>query len=1050
MMIEAKDTDRLEDAVAAFETDWTNDSIDRIADVLKRHSLGDDLAAATELIRVDIERRYGAGNPLDLADYRSAFPRLWRHQEFVSQIHFEDRRSRSVAGMPDDPTRYQEQTDRRIDDDDPSSRQSPGDSAASTTGPSEDLRLNLRRIGYEIEARLGRGAFSEVYLATEKHLAGRFVVLKIVRDERNESQRLATLQHTNIVPIFSVHRFDDCTVLCMPYAGSLTLQKFLSQSDMPEDRNGQSLIATLCNRSDETVQRFDAVGTPSTATITPQQYVNDSFLAPLDWAADPMVADKPIADQSPLIRLQPMGRADLTLWLFSKIVEALVHSHARGILHSDLKPANVLIRNDGEPALLDFNLSQSFQNHGSAIAGGTLPYMSPETYRRMMGCDLAADPRADLWSVGVMMYEFLCGRLPFKPPESAAAIDLEVGVQHRRGPVVWDSSTKVPLGLRCIIEKCLAFDPADRYSDSEQLLTDLRSQAADRPLQFASEPLRGRCHKWFRRHPKAVSGGSVATLAALTALMLVPLAVRWRNQSLALEAKSQLVQFQDLSDRLLARQIVDPQRTDPNYFNDLVRPLTDRGLLVPGGPTRWIQAATTRESQLQRGQVLFRHLGHAAINAVERLDDVHGTGNATEADVVQLQTLVDAFRETIRSTGGDPDESRAYRFLLQDLQRFTERDDVDTNKDSVPPEKLAYVSDDEAYLEAVRDLKDRHYREAIELLTMLADKQAIASSLRWTMLARAQRGQREFKDALLSFTQSIERSPDSPRLWYLRGRCQQSLKRFAKAESDYHRALQLDPAFVSARWSHAQCLMALGQPEEALQTLNTGLQHRPENLSLTILRSQVQRQLGNTDASKADYAKAVEGTPESFAEYLNRAKYRQDDDLEGKLADLLEAKKLRATSPEVHYQLAAVHTKLGDLDAAIASLDEVRRLNPSDERAMVDTGVLLARSQETESALQMMDAALQRPNSGRTLYQAACICSLVGDNTRYQRGVSLLASAIHSGYGVDLLRTDSDLDALRRFPGFAAVGRTAELVRRTRYSNRNQGQDEQDVWDITD
>ena len=100
---------------------------------------------------------------------------------------------------------------------------------------------------------------------------------------------------------------------------------------------------------------------------------------------------------------------------------------------NDLKPSNVLIRNDGEPALLDFNLSQSLDRTRSGYAGGTLPYMSPETYRAMMGQEVQPRATSDLYGLGVMLFEFVTGRQPYPTPKSIAPIDIAPAIKSARG-----------------------------------------------------------------------------------------------------------------------------------------------------------------------------------------------------------------------------------------------------------------------------------------------------------------------------------------------------------------------------------------------------------------------------------------------------------------------------------------------------------------------------------------------------------------------------------------------------------------------------------------
>ena len=101
------------------------------------------------------------------------------------------------------------------------------------------------------------------------------------------------------------------------------------------------------------------------------------------------------------------------VWIASWLAEGLEHAHERGVLHLDLKPANVLMADDGQPMLLDFNLSQPVRGGHAEFVGGTLPYMAPENLAAYRHGVRGGDARGDIYSLGVMLFELLTGQLPF-------------------------------------------------------------------------------------------------------------------------------------------------------------------------------------------------------------------------------------------------------------------------------------------------------------------------------------------------------------------------------------------------------------------------------------------------------------------------------------------------------------------------------------------------------------------------------------------------------------------------------------------------------------
>src|SRR5262249_46640596 len=116
------------------------------------------------------------------------------------------------------------------------------------------------------------------------------------------------------------------------------------------------------------------------------------------------------------------------VWIVARLAEGLDHAHSRGLLHRDLKPANILLAADGTPMLLDFNLPAESQppsaegEIGRAMLGGTLPYMAPEHLDAFdphgtTPAD-AVDERADIYALGLILFELLAGEHPIPMPAS--------------------------------------------------------------------------------------------------------------------------------------------------------------------------------------------------------------------------------------------------------------------------------------------------------------------------------------------------------------------------------------------------------------------------------------------------------------------------------------------------------------------------------------------------------------------------------------------------------------------------------------------------------
>ncbi len=483
---------------------------------------GDDMypAVLRELVRIDMEMGWGSDAPRGLEYYRADFPSLFSDRESLQEIAFEEYRLRKQAGQHPRPEEYASRYGVCVDGWPADEEQSVFLSAVTAPGPlfgvpePGSVRIEsaaagsntvaARRFrhagaeavverspiklpeagqsfcGFDLSEEIGRGAFGRVFLARQEALAGRPVALKVAPDVGPETRFLARLQHTHIVPVYSVHKTDDLQAICMPYQGRLTLAAVV-----------RSLGAGL---PAEAEALFRLLPTPCRVPAAARDY--------------PSAA----------------------LWLAGCLADALTHAHERGILHRDIKPANVLITDDGVPMLLDFNVGEDvrLREPGAALMGGTLPYMSPEQLEACRTGVAHVDARCDVYSLGVVLFELLTGRFPFPLVRLAAdeagtqaAITMMLADRRKAPPSPREHNPAVSPAADAIVRKCLEADPARRYASAADLREDIRRQLEDRPLLHAAEPWgREAMAKWWRRSP-VLRGRLVAGAAVLFAALAV-------------------------------------------------------------------------------------------------------------------------------------------------------------------------------------------------------------------------------------------------------------------------------------------------------------------------------------------------------------------------------------------------------------------------------------------------------------------------------------------------------------------------------------------------
>lgn len=197
--------------------------------------------------------------------------------------------------------------------------------------------------------------------------------------------------------------------------------------------------------------------------------------------------------------------------LMVAIADAVGFAHRHGVIHRDLKPANILMDETGRPHVTDFGLAvdEDDQRHRAGEIAGTFAWMAPEQVR---GEVHRLDGRADLWALGVILYQLLSGRLPFRG-DSYGQISDEI--LHREPRPLRQLDPAIPAALDNIVTRSCAKRPADRYASTADLTADLAAwrDAAGSPTAAVAE--------------RSVSGLSVGRLlgGAVTVVLLTALAL---------------------------------------------------------------------------------------------------------------------------------------------------------------------------------------------------------------------------------------------------------------------------------------------------------------------------------------------------------------------------------------------------------------------------------------------------------------------------------------------------------------------------------------------
>jgi hypothetical protein len=231
----------------------------------------------------------------------------------------------------------------------------------------------------------------------------------------------------------------------------------------------------------------------------------DTGFGPQPYFAMELIRGQSLVEHAEANRLSSRQRLELMI----RVCDAAHHAHQRGLIHRDLKPGNILVDETGQPKILDFGVARITGNEAEGTrltdAGeivGTLTYMSPE---QVLADPDALDFRSDVYSLGVILYELLSGRLPYnvshrKLPEAVRTI-------REDDPTSLSSISRVYRGdIETIVGKALEKDKMRRYASAADLAADIHRYLGDEPIAARPPSAAYQLRKFVRRNRALVAG----------------------------------------------------------------------------------------------------------------------------------------------------------------------------------------------------------------------------------------------------------------------------------------------------------------------------------------------------------------------------------------------------------------------------------------------------------------------------------------------------------------------------------------------------------------
>lgn len=242
---------------------------------------------------------------------------------------------------------------------------------------------------------------------------------------------------------------------------------------------------------------------------------HESPLGPQPFFAMELVDGKPLTVYSLEQRLGLRER----LQLFAKICDAVQHAHQKGVIHRDLKPGNILVTTGGQPKVLDFGIARATGDsnaEGGTLrteAGtlvGTLSYMSPEQVSDPSGVDV----RSDVFTLGVILYELVAGRLPHALETHTLPEAVRI-VAERDAPSLLSVDRRIPFDVATIVSKAMERDRARRYQSASDLAADIGRYLRDEPILARPASRAYKIRKFVARNRALVTGATLAVVALI-------------------------------------------------------------------------------------------------------------------------------------------------------------------------------------------------------------------------------------------------------------------------------------------------------------------------------------------------------------------------------------------------------------------------------------------------------------------------------------------------------------------------------------------------------
>ena len=719
-----------------------------------------------------------------------------------------------------------------------------------------------------------------------------------------------------------------------------------------------------------------------------------------------------------------------------QLAKALIAAHQQGVIHRDLKPSNVIVGKDGDVKVLDFGIARlmpaastrtSPVETGSAVFLGTPAYAAPEQLFTS-----AVDERADLYSLGVMLFEMAAGRRPYAGRDLMEVASAKLA---EKPPSLSSTGALVPPAFDALVTRLLSQHPADRPASAAEVLGSLRTIAGDGSTDILPARRRARSARWIAAAVAlcAAIGGALFSLGlprasspgdgSTAVVAVLPL----RNNSgdaakdfLAAGLSESLISSLASSPSLIVLSrtaVADAVKNDISIkkaVSDLGATYVIDGSVQQSGDVLRVAITLVRADQSIAWAQTFD-------GTLDRVFDLQ-----TRMSLAVSEALP-GNRPPAQLSGSTPSNSAQQAYWRG--RAFLDRWDVKGNVDAAiaalseaiseqPDFALAHAAIGMAYWRKYSDTRDQQFAKmAIDAGSKAATLQPNLPEVRLA-LARSLAATGRTDEALTELRQALALRPTFDEAQQQLGLLLSSQGKIDEAVQEFQKAIALRPKFWGGYNDLGGALFAAGRHADAAKAYEQVVALQPDSyIGFQQLGTSYQA-LGEPKRAIEAYQHAIAIRP-SFGAYSNiGALHHAAGDYERAIEAYQLAIPLRPASAVIYRNLGDSYLRAGRAAEAHAAYvkaveraEEDLTVNPNDPRRLAALAVYLVKAGRPDDALRRIARARQlNPNDPQVDYRSAVVNALIG---RADAALKDIASAIERGYSVRAIQEEEDFTSLR-------------------------------------